>query len=67
MISIEDYENMFALFEAEQELISSLLNPNIITEGFNDKVTSYVNKVLQSFSGVCKKFANGETNEEKSE
>lgn len=26
-----------------------------------------VNKVLQSFSGVCKKFANGETNEEKSE
>ena len=48
MISIEDYENMFALFEAEQELISSLLNPNIITEGFNDKVTSYVNKVLQS-------------------
>ena len=48
MISIEDYENMFALFEAEQELISNLLNPNIITEGFNDKVTSYVNKVLQS-------------------
>ena len=26
-----------------------------------------VNKVLQSFSGVCQKFANGETNEEKSE
>lgn len=54
-ISIEDYENYYTLFEAENSLYSNLSSINEDLD-FNTKITEYLNKVISSTQKSWDKF-----------